>query len=233
MGVGNPYRINGKFGSASHHDTQLYDPENDKRVQENARQAKVAESQGYQSINNEASGKTENSEQFNQSITDARESRSKEDKWRVDVHSAQEYDEKGCKMWKSNGGSTVAVTSEGDIISVCKHSNDTETKGRQLLEKAVQMGGIKLDSFAGNHDFYTRCGFEPVAWTPFNVEYAPDGWRESGQPEEPVVFYKYVGKGNVKYTDFERFKADVKPHTGENGYDDAYRYRDSQLKKKK
>lgn len=168
--------------------------------------------------------------EFNKSITDARESRPEQDRWRVDVHSADEYAEKGCRCWKSNGGSTVAVTKSGDIISVCKKMGDDSVRGKDLLSKAVEMGGTKLDSFAGNHAFYTANGFEPVSWTPFNEQYAPNGWKESGCGQEPVVFYKYVGVGKVKYTDFEQFKNAVSPFTGDDGYDKAYMYRDSKIK---
>lgn len=173
---------------------------------------------------------TTSHEKFNEAISAARESRPAADKWRVDVHSAEDYRKKGCKCFVSEGGSTVAVTSDGDIISVCKAANETTRGvGAKLLEQAVENGGTKLDSFAGNHKFYTANGFEPVSWTPFNEEYAPPGWAESGSSPEPVVFYKYVGKGNVKGTDINAFLQRTKPFTGDDGYDDAMRYRDSQI----
>lgn len=202
----------------------------EKQIARNKVQAESAKSAQTQVERN--AGTEQTAEQFNKSISNARSSRPETDRWRVDVHTADDYTQHGCKMWKSDGGSTVAVTKEGDIISVCKHADDNETRGWQLLDKAVKMGGVKLDSFAGNHEFYTRNGFEPVSWTPFNEEYAPDGWKESGCGKEPVVFYKYVGKNNVRYTDFTEFKNAVKPFEGENGYDDAYAYRDSQIKRK-
>ena len=165
-------------------------------------------------------------EQFNKAISEARESRPIDDKWRVDVHETADYE--GCKLYKSDGGSTIAVK-DGDIISVCKKIDDETTSGKELLARAVKMGGVKLDSFEGNHRFYTKCGFEPVSWTPFNEEYAPDGWKESGCKPENVIFYKYVGIGNVKNTDVSKFMAETKPFTGDSGYDDAYAYRDSQI----
>lgn len=175
----------------------------------------------------------QNEQQFNKSITDAKASRPVVDRWRVDVHTAQEYKEEGCKCWKSPGGSTIAVTNKGDIISVCKHSNDKTMSGSDILQRAVKMGGTKLDSFAGNHVFYTKNGFEPVSWTRFNEKYAPEGWKESGCGKEPVIFYRYVGKGNVKYYGQEglrEFIAKVKAHEGEDGYDNAYAERDKAIK---
>ena len=155
-------------------------------------------------------------------------------RWRVDIHTAEEYKEKGAKLFTSKGGSTVAVTKDGDIISVCKGSKESEHgAASKLLEKAVKEGGTKLDSYSGNHEFYTKNGFEPVSWTPFSVKYAPDGWKLGRDSKEPVVFYKYVGVGNVKYTGksgLHKFLSDTKPHTGDSGYDNAQAERDSKIK---
>lgn len=205
----------------------VFSKDNDQKERQIKENKKDADKKQYEL----KKGKEVDSKQFNKDITDARNSRPVEDKWRVDVHSSEEYDEKGCKMWTSNNGSTVAVTSQGDIISVCKHMNDRTVKGKELLSQAVSMGGTKLDSFSGNHKFYTSCGFEPVSWTPFNKEYAPDGWKESGADEEPVIFYKYVGIGNVKNLNAKEWMAKTKPFEGDDGYDNAYAYRDKQIKK--
>lgn len=67
-----------------------------------------------------------------------------------------------------------------------------------------------LDSYEGNHEFYVKCGFEPVSWCKWNGEYAPDDWnKEFGK--EDIIFYKYVGVGNVKreHTHVDDFKASV------------------------
>lgn len=176
-----------------------------------------------------------NSDKFSQTVQEAKDSRDAKDRWRVDVHKPNEYDERNCKMYTNAHGSVVAVDKNGDIISVCKSAKDgTRGGGAKLLQQAVALGGRKLDSFAGNHDFYTKNGFEPISWTPFNPNYAPDGWKESGCKKENVVFYAYVGKGNVKYTGLSglhKFLSDTKPFTGDSGYDDAYAYRDSKIKK--
>jgi len=182
---------------------------------------------------NSDSGRSVDATTFHKDITSAKESRPVEDKWRVDVHTADDYKEHNSKCWTSKGGSTVAVTDEGDIISVCKKQGDNTVRGKDLLAQAVKMGGRKLDSFAGNHKFYTANGFEPISWTPFNKDYAPDGWDKSGCGEEEVVFYKYVGIGNVKNTDLDTFLKNTKPYVGDDGYDNAYAYRDRQIKEKK
>ena len=179
--------------------------------------------------------KTVSEDKFSKAVAEAKNARSDADKWRVDVHTPQEYKEEGCKCYTNEYNSTVAVTKGGDIISVCKSGNDpTRGVGAKLLEQAVKNGGTKLDSFAGNHAFYTKNGFEPTSWTPFNPKYAPDGWDKSGCKQEPVVFYRYVGKNNVKYnglSGLHKFLSETKPYEGDSGYDDAYAYRDSKIKK--
>ena len=81
--------------------------------------------------------------------------------------------------------------------------------------------------------FYTRNGFEPVSWTPFNAKYAPDEWKEAKKQglkvrEEPVIFYKYTGKSiNITYEDFIN---SVKPFEGDDGYSNAEKKRDEEIK---
>lgn len=200
----------------------------DSDIEKAKKQAKDAESQKVTDSDKSLKTNKLDEKQFNKAISNAKDSRPKGDKWRVDVHTPEEYEEKGCKCFTTDGGSTIAITKDGDIISVCKNSSD-KISGKVIMAEAVRQGGKKLDSFRGNHEFYVACGFEPVSWTPFNKEYAPDGWKESGCSEEPVIFYKYVGVGNVKNVDFETFKKNTRPFTGDDGYDKAMAYRDKNI----
>lgn len=171
--------------------------------------------------------KKASAQQFADRIQQAKESQSVEKQWRVDAHDASDYE--GNKNFISNGGSTVSVTPDGDIISVCGAKGDPRGKGDRLMEFAVENGGTKLDSFAGNHDFYERNGFQAVSSTSFSDEYAPPGWKESGCGKEDVVAYKYVGKGNVEHIDVADIPTKTKRFEGENGYDEMIAYRDSQI----
>jgi len=201
----------------------------DEKDQQIARNQKEADN-AKQSENTTKALQTVNPASFNKSLVTAKESRPIADKWRVDdTHTIEDYKARGCACYVSKGGSTVAVDRNGDIISLCKNTND-KMKGRELMAEAVKLGGRKLDSFDGNHEFYVSCGFEPVSYTKFNEKYAPKGWKESGCGREDVVFYRYVGIGKVKNTDLEEFKNNNKPFTGENGYDDAMKYRDKFIK---
>lgn len=131
---------------------------------------------------------------FKKALEEAKASQQEENAWRVDTDSHDGKDYVGAKVYVSEGGSTFALTKDGDIISVCKKIGDSTTSGHELLEKAVKAGGKKLDSFDGNFGFYLRNGFEPVSWTAFDENYAPKGWVKGRDKPEPVVFFKYTGK---------------------------------------
>ena len=164
--------------------------------------------------------------EFQKKLLAAKATCDKKIAWRVDdTHRIRDY--KGDKVFTTKGGSTIAVTPSGDIISVCKNSKD-KASGADLLKFAVAQGGRKLDSFSGNYGFYVKCGFEPVSWTRFNKEYAPHDWKEGVHDEEPVIFFKYTGK-RTKLTK-DDFLLKVKPCEGENGYDDAMAIRDKSMR---
>lgn len=159
--------------------------------------------------------------EFRHALQKAKESQDPSKAWRVDAHKASDY------LWDktkvTEGGSTIAVTSDGDIISVCKNKGDT-VKGKELIAEAVAMGGVKLDSYDGNHKFYTKNGFEPVSWCKWDGEYAPPGWTEGRDNPENVIFYRYVGHPvDISLDDFySRVPAS-------NDYDAAQRARDNSL----
>lgn len=153
-------------------------------------------------------------------------------RWRVDLHELEDY--KNDKLFVTKGGSCIAVEPSGNIISVCQRPGDS-VRGYQLLQKAIQEGGDRLDAFGPDlFDFYTNNGFEPVSWTPFNEEYAPDEWKEAkakGVPveKEPVIFYKYTGRYNRDNNpyDYIEFLRKVKPDAD---YDTALNRRDKEIK---
>ncbi len=121
------------------------------------------------------------------------------------------------------GGSTVAVEENGDIIAVCKNDNDT-VSGSYLIQLAVANGGTKLDSYAGNHKFYCKNGFEPVSWCAFNEEYAPHDWDKNRDKLEPIIFYRYTGKKHVESV--EEFYTRVEES---KDYDTAMEIRDNKI----
>ena len=139
---------------------------------------------------------------------DKMEETAPEKAWRVTVHSRQELEEEypGAKLHITDGGSTVAVTKDGDIISVCGNPGD-KLRGKDLLKLAVENGGKKLDSYSGNHGFYVKCGFEAVSWCEFDEQYAPPGWVKGRDKPEPVIFYKYTGQSNQSRNEQDIFNS--------------------------
>lgn len=132
--------------------------------------------------------------EFADAVSDAKSTVDPDKAWRVTAHTEEEInaDYPGAALHITSGGSTVAVTADGDIISVCGNKSDS-AKGKDLMRLAVENGGVKLDSYSGNHGFYLNCGFEPVSWCAWDDQYAPDGWDSSRDSREDIVFYKYTG----------------------------------------
>ena len=119
--------------------------------------------------------------------------------WRVTEHSVDELEQhyQGAKLHITEGGSTVAVTTDGDIISVCGNKNDS-LRGKDLLKLAVDNGGTKLDAYSGLYGFYRKCGFEPVSWCKFDERWAPKDWNKKRDDSEPIIFWKYTGNFSSK-----------------------------------
>lgn len=161
--------------------------------------------------------------EFVKTLIEAKESNLSEDSWRVDTKGENDYIDS--KLFTTGYGSCVAVTPEGDIVSVCKKEG-SDDRGSDLLKKAIAEGGDRLDAFGEKlYGFYTRNGFEPVSWTPFDEKYKPDGWLpEYGK--EKVVFYKYTGKQTQEsYNDF------LNKVPSNKSYDEAKQIRDRRIKK--
>lgn len=168
---------------------------------------------------------------FQKNLDAAKKTCRPEDGWRVTGMTRGEIREwhPDAKMHVTDGGSTIAVDN-GDIVGVCKNANDN-ISGSDLLAFAVKNGGDRLDSYEGNHRFYVKNGFEPVSWCKWDDEYSDgaieQGWNPKRDKKEAIVFYKYVGKGNVKNQDLDDFKASV-PASGD--YDTAMEARNATIK---
>ena len=149
--------------------------------------------------------------------------------WRVTQYKdGGEFDDwhPGAKMYHTDGGSTVAVAKDGDIVGVCHHAGDS-VRGKDLIKFAVENGGIKLDAYDGLFGFYTKCGFEPVSWCKWDEQFAPPDWRKGKDNPENIVFYKYTG-GKTRYKDVDDFFAKVE---ASEDYDSAKNIRDKDVGK--
>ena len=168
-------------------------------------------------------------DEFVRALKRAYESNPIEDRWRVTVYDAEHY--MGSKLYVTDGGSTVSVQPHGDIISRSKNWNGKEhSVGKALLREAVKESGVKLDAYGERlFNLDTGNGFEPVSWTEWDSNYAPEDWlkaKEQGDAvkEEPVIFYKYTGKSiEISY---KEFKDNVLPS---ESYDAAQKIRDEEI----
>ncbi|MCR5697757.1 MAG: hypothetical protein K6G73_12360 [Marinilabiliaceae bacterium] len=171
--------------------------------------------------------KETSSREFKKKLLDAKKDLSEDSRWRVDdTHAIADY--RKDKKYVTKGGSTFAITPDGDIISVARPNTDKNISGGELLQLAVKKGGKKLDSFDGNYYFYVKNGFEPVSWVKFDERQAPNGWRKGRDSAEPVVFFKYTGHKTTETK--EQFYKRVK---ASKDYNSALLKREKSLKRKK
>ena len=131
----------------------------------------------------------------------------------VFVYPIKEY--KNSRLFLTNDGKAgVAITKDGDIISVFSYG-EGKNRVAQLLVNAVKEGGISLDHYDTRlTDIYSLFGFVPVAKVKFDRAEAPKTWDyelykkyNNGEPDviamaynggDPNTLYKRVGKfGNV------------------------------------
>lgn len=133
-------------------------------------------------------------EEFTEAVQAAKDAQDPKIAWRVTAMSADEFKtyHPGALCHITPGRSVAAVTTDGDIVSVCGMRADS-VRGKELLSRAVTAGGSKLDSYEGNHGFYIKCGFEPVSWCKWDDEFAPPGWTKGRDKPEDIIFYKYTG----------------------------------------
>lgn len=159
---------------------------------------------------------------FSEAVKEAKNHVDEQDRWRVSAYDPDHY--MGAKLHVTSNGSTTAVDKEGDIISVCRR-NDDSIRGSDLIRESVKNGGIKLDSYAGNHEFYQKNGFEPVSWCEWDDKEAPVDWRD-WMDKEPIIFYKYTGIKPSTIEDASEFFNRVSASTD---YDEAEAVRDKLL----
>ena len=139
--------------------------------------------------------------------------------WSVDSVSLE--DAKKGKVISVEGGKGI-VGPDGDIKGVFKSKDSKAEKvADKILEEAVKNGGTKLDNFDNYLTrIYKRNGFRVVSRTPFNEEFAPDGWNKEkhGTPDVVAMVYDPESKLDIEEKTFD---------DPETGYDEMIAYRDS------
>jgi hypothetical protein len=135
-----------------------------------------------------------NAERFAQAIQEAKDSNPHGAS--VYVYSPEEYANMRLFLTK-DGKAGVAVKPDGDIVSVFKHKDAPSGTARSLLELAIEAGGRKLDAFDTIlPDIYSAHGFKAVSRTPWEEQYAPEGWdkakyKKYNRGEPDVVYMVY------------------------------------------
>lgn len=116
------------------------------------------------------------------------------------------------------GAGGVAVTKDGDIVSLFKNrkickGNHWNKVSNDLLKVAISNGGNKLDCYDGFlADLYIEFGFIPVCKVKFNKEYAPNTWNYNKFGEPDIIFFMHNGENineiiqnNAMYPSFQTY----------------------------
>lgn len=113
----------------------------------------------------------------------------------VEQHNIDDY--ANMKLLIGDSGHVgVAVTQDGNIVSVFKNGNSS-AKGAvsSILLTAINNGGKKLDNFDGKLSyFYAQHGFIPVSRTAFVDEFAPAGWNYERDGRPDILFWVHSGE---------------------------------------
>lgn len=154
--------------------------------------------------------------------------------WMVDVHTVKEYRGMRCYL-TADGKSGIAIKRDGNVVSL--FSAGGGGKLGKLLPFAVAAGGRKLDCFGGGlQNMYAVYGARATGQTPFNDEFAPEGWDASeGRPpvvamtlpsslEELVKSYNKAATVNM---------SKVRVFHGDDGYDRMIEDRDKRLSQRR
>lgn len=146
--------------------------------------------------------------------------------WMVDVH--DDYSGMKCFL-TSDGKSGIAVTKDGDIISVFS-SVSGDKRLEKLIPIAIENGGIKCDCYGGGlQDIYARYGAKATGKIPFNKEYAPNDW--DGKSEYPVVAMKFPDKIKKVITSYDEAAfIEMKKVKAFDDYEKMLLDRDKQIK---
>ena len=170
--------------------------------------------------------------------------------WMVDVHEQSDYENYTCFLTE-DGKSGIAVTPEGDIVSVFSTVSG-DYRLEKLMQIAIAAGGYKLDCYylnvhgtlKGLPGLYSRFGFKVASVTPFNEEYVADNpdyqnWKNSHSDTkvEGVAAMYLENATNEAVDNIDTYSKDRlsgiesistnQRFEGENGYDNMLSYRDN------
>lgn len=148
----------------------------------------------------------------------------------VTAHDVSEYGDMKMFLGDDNGVG-VAVTKDGDIVSVFKNPNISKSRKAvsSILLTAIDNGGVKLDNYNGGlSQMYLNHGFIPVARTAFVDEYAPPDWNYERDGRPDIIFWAHNGD-NADLTARNIGTQEMPDLTALPlmEYDEAAKYRDS------
>lgn len=151
----------------------------------------------------------------------------------VTQHEVSEYANDALFL-SADGNTGVAVTPDGDIVSVFKNPQSKAKKAvSSILLTALENGGVKLDNFNGGLSrMYWNHGFIPVARAAFDPEFAPSDWNYARDGQPDIIFWVHNGEDAQTVARRIGERGDLPDLTKlpVMSYDEAAAYRDTIIK---
>lgn len=127
-------------------------------------------------------------EEFANILNVAKESHSRRWSWRILEYDTKYYEEIKARCYSTEGGSAVAVSQNGEIVTFCHNENDGNMHGYELIDFAKEIGGYRAKCFEGMDLFYKASGFEEVGRIEWDDHKVPKDWSPVFGKEDTVFF---------------------------------------------
>jgi hypothetical protein len=130
-----------------------------------------------------------------------------------------------------DGRSGYIISPDGDLqnLFVNKTRGSYEASGKVMMAEAIADGARTLDCYRGHlTDFYSNMGWTVKSFSPWNDEFAPDGWdyEKYGKPDYVEMVYEGTRDPNVVLKNYKKhgkpedqFKTDNEVFDAVDGYE--------------
>ena len=111
-------------------------------------------------------------------------------RWKTDSYSLEEFEQmekEGAKFYLTEKNSTLAVKSNGEMISLLK-GEDKHEDLHPFMAYVEKCGGKYFTCYDSNEDFFKECGCIRIKTDPWNEELAPSDWKPEYKTESVDSF---------------------------------------------
>ena len=111
-------------------------------------------------------------------------------RWKTDSYSLEDFEQmekEGAKFYFTEKNSTLAVKSNGEMISLLR-GDDKHEDLHPFMAYVEKCGGKYFTCYDSNEDFFKECGCIRIKTDPWNEELAPSDWKPEYKTEPVISF---------------------------------------------